>query len=141
MGLLSIEISAEESDEPLTTTKKNAETRQFLMDNWMLGPEKTKGNNSDYWRAISIVWRISPDQARRNLCANCEYFNDSPDMLAKMEVIPEDKFDRDGGGRGWCSKFKFICHHQRTCKAWEKAEQKVEDSVEYENGEDEDSDE
>ena len=141
MGLLSIEISAEESDEPLTTTKKNAETRQFLMDNWMLGPEKTKGDNSDYWRAISIVWRISPDQARRNLCANCEYFNDSPDMLAKMEVIPEDKFDRDGGGRGWCSKFKFICHHQRTCKAWEKAEQKVEDSVEYENGEDEDSDE
>ena len=141
MGLLSIEISAEESDEPLTTTKKNAEARQFLMDNWMLGPEKTKGNNSDYWRAISIVWRISPDQARRNLCANCEYFNDSPDMLAEMEVIPEDKYDRDGGGRGWCSKFKFICHHQRTCKAWEKAEQKVEDSVEYENGEDEDSDE
>ena len=141
MGLLSIEITSEEEDAPLTTKKDNAETREFLMENWMLGPEKTKGDNSDYWRAISIAWRTSPDQAKRNLCANCEYFNDSPDMLAKMEAIPEDKYDRDGGGRGWCSKWKFICHHQRTCKAWEKAEQKVEDSVEYENGEDEDSDE
>ena len=135
MGLLSIEIGAEESDEPLTTTKKNAETRQFLMDNWMFGPEKTKGNNSDYWRAISIVWRISPDQARRNLCANCEYFNDSPDMLAQMESLPEDAYDKDGGGRGWCMKFDFICHNLRTCQAWEKGEQPEDESEGYENGE------
>ena len=136
MGLLSIEISAEgESDEPLTSAKKNAETRQFLMDNWMLGPEKTKGKNADYWRALSVVWRISPDQAKRNLCANCEYFNDSPDMLAKMDVVPQDKFDADGGGRGWCSKWDFICHNLRTCKAWEEAEQEMEEGSDYSNGE------
>ena len=141
MGLLSIEIMSEGGDEPLTTKKKNAETRDFLMKNWMLGPEKTKGDNSDYWRALSVVWRISPDQAKRNLCANCEYFNDSPDMLAKMDVVPQDKFDADGGGRGWCSKWDFICHNLRTCKAWEEAEQEMEEGSDYSNGEDDGNDE
>jgi hypothetical protein len=27
---------------------------------------------------------------------------------------------RDGGGRGYCHKFDFICHNLRTCQAWEK---------------------
>ena len=31
------------------------------------------------------------------------------------------KFDKDGGGRGYCHKFEFICHNLRVCKAWEKA--------------------
>lgn len=136
MGLLSIEITSEEDDAPLITKEQNAETRTFLMEKWMFGPEKTKANNSEYWRDISVYWRTSPDQAKRNLCANCEYFNDSPDMLAKMEVVPEDKYDRDGGGRGWCSKWDFICHNLRTCKAWKEAEQEMEEGSDYSNGED-----
>ena len=27
--------------------------------------------------------------------------------------------DKDGGGRGYCHKFDFICHNLRTCMAWE----------------------
>jgi len=124
MGLLEITIeSASPDDEPITTKAKNAETRTFLIEKWMLGPEKTKGKNDDYWREMATVWRIAPDQARRNLCANCEYFEDTPEMLKEMEVVPEDKFDKDGGGRGWCHKWEFICHNLRTCKAWEKADQ------------------
>ena len=38
-----------------------------------------------------------------------------------MEVVPQDEFDKDGGGRGYCHKFEFICHNLRVCKAWEKA--------------------
>jgi hypothetical protein len=59
MGLLSIEITSEEDDAPLTTKKQNAETAPFVMEKWMLGPEKTKGGNSDYWRDLSVYWRIS----------------------------------------------------------------------------------
>jgi hypothetical protein len=134
MGLL--EISMESDEIPEISEKDALKNRAFVKKHWMLGPEKTNENNSEYWRDLSIVWRISPDQARRNLCANCEYFDDSPDTLAKMEVIPEDAYDKDGGGRGWCNKFDFICHTLRTCKAWEKAEQRTEES-EYENGEEE----
>lgn len=137
MGLLEISIEPSEDKEVLTTAKENAKTRDFLMKNWMLGPEKTDQPNTDYWRKISVVWRISPDQAKRNLCANCEYFNDAPETLAKMESVPEDAFDKDGGGRGWCSKWDFICHNLRTCKAWEKGEQPEIEDDGYENSQDE----
>lgn len=133
MGLLEISIEPSEDKEVLTTAKENAKTRDFLVKNWMLGPEKTNQPNTDYWRKISVVWRISPDQAKRNLCANCEYFNDAPETLAKMESVPEDAFDKDGGGRGWCSKWDFICHNLRTCKAWEKGEQPEIEDESYEN--------
>ena len=138
-GLLEITISPSESEEPMISAEENAKTRDFLVKNWMLGPDRTNQPNTDYWRKISVTWRISPDQARRNLCANCEYFNDSPDTLAKMESVPEDRFDKDGGGRGWCSKFTFICHHLRTCRAWEKADQPEVDAEDYANGEEMDS--
>ena len=133
MGLLEITIEPSEDKEVLTTAKENAKTRDFLVKNWMLGPEKTNQPNTDYWRKISVVWRISPDQAKRNLCANCEYFNDAPETLAKMESVQEDAFDKDGGGRGWCSKWDFICHNLRTCKAWEKGEQPEIEDESYEN--------
>ena len=131
---LDIEIEIKEAEEPGFDEAELKKNREFVKTHWMLGPEKTAGNNSDYWRALATKWRIAPDQARRNLCANCEYFNDTPDMLAKMESIPEDAFDKDGGGRGFCVKFKFVCHNLRTCQAWEKAEFK-EEGEGYENGE------
>ena len=39
-----------------------------------------------------------------------------------MSVVPIDKLDEDGGGRGYCVKFEFICHNLRTCSAWEEKE-------------------
>jgi hypothetical protein len=87
----------------------------------MLGPEKTAEANGEYWRGLSNIWRTSPDQAKRRLCANCEYFDDQPETIEAMEVVPQDEFDADGGGRGYCHKFEFICHNLRVCKSWEKA--------------------
>jgi hypothetical protein len=37
-----------------------------------------------------------------------------------MEDVPLDAFDMDGGGRGYCHKFDFICHNLRVCQAWER---------------------
>ena len=68
---------------------------------------------------MAIRWKVKPEQAKRQLCANCEYFDDTPEMLKMMENVPQDVFDKDGGGRGYCHKFDFICHNLRTCMAWE----------------------
>lgn len=137
---IAIEIKTQE-DESQLDAQEVMRNREHVKSNWMLGPEKTQQPNSEYWRKLATVWRISPDQAKRNLCANCEYFNDSPDMLAQMEQIPEDAYDKDGGGRGWCNKFSFICHSLRTCQAWERADVKVEEGEDYSNGESYDEDE
>ena len=121
---IKIEIESIEDDKPVIeglTTESNKKTRETLFETQMLGPKKTAEANGEYWRGLSNLWRTSPDQAKRRLCANCEYFDDQPETIEAMEVVPQDEFDKDGGGRGYCNKFLFICHNLRVCRRWEKA--------------------
>ena len=114
------------TDAQVPSEQQNNETMQWLMEYWHLGPEvgsDSPGSNKDYWSEMAKVWNVAEEDARRRLCANCEYFNDSPKMLRAMESIPHNKFDETGGGRGFCRKFDFICHNLRTCQAWEGEEE------------------
>ena len=120
---IKIEIEEIESEKPVIeglTKESNEKTRTTLMVTQMLGPEKTAEANGEFWRGLSNIWRTSPDQAKRRLCANCEYFDDQPETIEAMEVVPQDEFDADGGGRGYCHKFEFICHNLLEFKSWEK---------------------
>jgi hypothetical protein len=119
-----IEIEEIESEKPVIeglNKESNEKTRTTLMVTQMLGPEKTAEANGEFWRGLANIWRTSPDQAKRRLCANCEYFDDQPETIEAMEVVSQDEFDADGGGRGYCHKFEFVCHTLRVCRQWEKA--------------------
>lgn len=108
----------------------NRANRQHVIDNWCLGPEKATPDpeaNTEYWAMMADIWKVSPAEARRQLCANCEYYQNTPEDLAMMEAVPLDVFDMDGGGRGFCEKFDFICHSLRVCQAWEPKEEGEED--------------
>ena len=125
-GIMNVEAMTFESMEmPLpkvTSTQENKRTMKRLQEEWNLGPEKASADpsaNKPYWNKLAAVWGVSQAQARRQLCANCEYFQDSPRWMEAMEAIPFNEFDADGGGRGYCTKFDFICHNLRTCQAWE----------------------
>lgn len=114
----------------IVSASENKKNMQRVMDNWMLGPEKASpkpGANAPYWRDIAEVWGISEPEARRQLCANCEYFENTPEMMQAMEKIPFNSFDADGGGRGYCHKFDFICHNLRTCQSWERKDYEAEE--------------
>lgn len=109
-------------DDGIVSAKENIKNRNNVAKNWHLGPEKTSikpDANGQYWTKMGELWNVPSSEARRRLCANCEYFNNTPDMQAKMEAIPLDSYDMDGGGRGYCTKFEFVCHNLRTCQAWE----------------------
>lgn len=108
--------------EEIPTAKENLEITKWLAEYWTLGPEEGSekpGDNAPFWSKIAKVWNIEEKQARRQLCANCEYFVDTPKMLKALEQIPFNEFDATGGGRGYCKKFDFICHNLRVCQAWE----------------------
>ena len=103
----------------------NAINMQNAVENWNLGPEVASSDpaaNPEYWAKMADVWSINEAEARRRLCANCAYFNNTPEMLKSMEDIPLTPFDMDGGGRGFCTKSEllFICHNLRVCMAWER---------------------
>lgn len=108
----------------------NAANRQVVVDNWNLGPEEASVDpaaNGEYWRKMADLWMIEEPEARRRFCANCEYFDNSVERMEEMEAVRLDKFDLDGGGRGYCTKFDFICHNLRVCQAWEPCESKEAD--------------
>jgi len=107
----------------MITAKQNMEVVQRLVRDWNLGPTRTsidKYANKAFWEKFAKAMGLPEVEARRLFCANCEYFDNTPEMLAEMEVIPINELDRDGGGRGWCHKFEFICHNLRVCQAWER---------------------
>lgn len=103
----------------------NAINMQNAVENWNLGPEVASSDpaaNPEYWAKMADVWSINEAEARRRLCANCGYFNNTPEMLRSLEDIPLTSFDSDGGGRGYCTKpeLLFVCHNLRVCQAWER---------------------
>ena len=114
----------------IVSAKQNKENLQRVLENWSLGPDKASPKpdaNPQYWADLADIWGISVGEARRQLCANCEYFENTPEMMRAMEKIPFDRLDADGGGRGYCHKFDFICHNLRTCQAWERKDYEAEE--------------
>jgi len=106
----------------IVDAKTNNKNMLSVEKNWNLGPAKASDEpsaNKEYWGKMAKVWDIPESVARRQLCANCEYFENTPLMMESMEDIPRTAIDADGGGRGYCHKFDFICHNLRTCQAWE----------------------
>lgn len=112
-------------DEPFITAAENKKNTQVVIDDWMLGPEKPSNEptaNKVYWVALGKAMQVDEKEARRRRCSNCEYYDNSTMMQAKMERIPRNELDTDAGYRGYCHKFEFICHDMRSCQAWEERE-------------------
>jgi len=108
--------------EGFITPEENEENTKNVIENWYLGPDEPSSDpeaNAEYWDSFAEIMNIDGDEARRMFCANCEYFDNSVGMMEKMEAIPYNTFDVNGGGRGYCTKFDFICHNLRVCQAWE----------------------
>lgn len=117
----------------MITAKQNMAVVVRLTQDWNLGPTRTSIDpraNGAYWSKIAKAWGIPEKEARRRFCANCEYYDNTPEKLAEMEAVPLNELDQDGGGRGWCHKFDFICHNLRTCQAWERKDYVAEEGDE-----------
>ena len=110
---------------PFITASENKKNTQVVIDDWMLGPEKPSnepGANKTYWMSLGKAMQVDEKEARRRRCSNCEYYDNSTMMQAKMERIPQNDWDTGAGFRGYCHKFDFICHDMRSCQAWEERE-------------------
>lgn len=116
----------------ISTAEENQRNMLVVANNWMLGPLKASEEpeaNKPFWSKFAEAMRVTEEEARCMLCANCEYYNNTKDMMLQMNKIPFDKFDRDGGGRGYCHEFDFICHNLRTCQKWETKDFYLKDEV------------
>lgn len=107
------------------TPAENRKNTQVVIDNWMLGPEDPSnepGANRVYWAKLGKAMQVDEKEARRRRCSNCEYYDNTPHTQAKMDRIPRNEWDDGAGFRGFCHKFRFVCHDMRSCQAWEEKE-------------------
>ena len=105
----------------IVSAKENDKNTENAIKNFSLVPMKPELPNTDVWKKMALMWRITPDQAKRRRCGNCEYYENTPDMLEAMEAIPLNKYDLYDGQaqRVYCHKLEFICHNSRVCSVWE----------------------
>lgn len=109
----------------MVTPAQNKKNTENVRKNWFLGPEKTSVEptaNKEYWSKLAAIMQVTEPVARRRFCGNCEYGDNTPEILKAMEAIPLNELDMDGGGRFYCHLFDFVCHSLRVCQAWEKRE-------------------
>lgn len=114
----------------IKTPEENQANLKVVLENWHLFPLKPSDNptaNKAEWIKYAEIMGVSEEVARTMLCANCEYYNNTKDMMLQMNTIPYNKTDEGAGGRGYCHEFDFICHNLRTCQAWEDREFKLKD--------------
>ena len=115
----------------IVTPEENKTNTEHTIKFWKLGPEVNPSDepdsNPEYWKDMAETWQLTEFQARRQRCANCEYFDNTPEMMEMMDTIPRNAFDKDAGGRGYCHKFEFICHNLHSCTAWERKEYEKEE--------------
>jgi hypothetical protein len=104
------------------SAKEIASNTKNAIDNYSLGAVNPDLPNTEYWAKMAKMFRITPAEVKRQRCANCEYYDNTPEMFEAMEAIPLNKFDLYDGQvqRGYCHKLDFICHTSRLCSAWEK---------------------
>lgn len=121
-GLLGFEPSARRAKspaiEPASVLIKNTEN---AVKNWNLGPAQVDKPNDPYWAKAAKLFDVPVGEAKRRVCSNCEYFENTPEKLRQMESIPLNRFDIYGSPyhRGYCHKLHIICHTTRSCQAWE----------------------
>jgi len=108
----------------IPSAKEIAKNTENAIKNFALAPQNPSLPNTAYWKKMADMWRITPAQAQRRRCGNCEYYENTPDMLEAMEAIPLNKYDLYDGQaqRGYCHKLDFICHNSRVCSVWEEKE-------------------
>ncbi len=120
----------------IVSAKENDKNTKNAIKNFSLGAPNPSLPNKSYWDKMATMWRITPDQAKRRRCGNCEYYENTPDMLEAMEAIPLNQYDLYDGQaqRGYCHKLAFICHNSRVCSVWEEKDyEQPEDEMESED--------
>jgi len=119
-GLLDTKVTIP-SEKYIIANTKNA------IKNYLLMPENPSLPNTEQWKKMADMFRVAAAEVKRQRCANCEYYDNTPDMMEAMEAIPLNKWDLYDGQpqRGYCHKLGFICHTSRLCSAWEEKDYEV----------------
>ena len=101
----------------------NLKNRQNAIDVANYGPLNPNEPNDEYWKAKAEMFKGDVESAKKALCGNCAFFNQTKailDCIAEgIGGSTKEEWDTiDAGDLGYCEAFDFKCASKRTCDAW-----------------------
>jgi hypothetical protein len=101
----------------------NLKNRQQAIDIANYGPLNPNEPNEDYWQAKADMFKSNVEDAKKALCGNCAFFNQTKPILdciaGGIGGSQAEEWDTiDAGDLGYCEAFDFKCASKRTCDAW-----------------------
>jgi hypothetical protein len=101
----------------------NLKNRQKCIDDADYGPLNPNEPNEDYWKAKADMFKGDIESAKKALCGNCSFFNQTKAILNCIAEgiggTQKEEWDTiEAGDLGYCEAFDFKCASARTCNAW-----------------------
>jgi len=116
------EVEIDKCPLPTQNIKLNLVNRQKAIDVAHYGPLNPNEPNEEYWIAKGKMFNTTSTNAKKSICGNCSFFNQTTkilDCIAKGIGNDTDPYQTIKAGElGFCEAFDFKCSAKRTCDAW-----------------------
>ena len=110
---------------PLQNNALNIKNHKRTIKLFGLGPADPRQPNDKFWKDKAERWQVSEGDARGRLCANCEHYIMTSDILDCIEEGPAKNFktsmvdpklvDIESQPQAYCSLYEITCSPLRTC--------------------------
>lgn len=105
----------------------NLKNRNHAIEEYGYGPMNPELPNGKFWKRLSDLWSVTPEEAKRSRCGNCAAFIQTPKMMACITsgMAGDEEYEKpdaesvvEASNLGYCQLFHFKCAGSRTCDAW-----------------------
>lgn len=110
---------------PLQNNKLNIKNHIKTIKFYGLGPENPKESNDKFWKDKAQLWEIPEGDARGRLCANCEHYVMTTEILDcidneqaakfKTSMVSPKLVDIESKPTAYCTLHEITCSPLRTC--------------------------
>ena len=113
----------------LQNNKVNIKNHKSTIAQYGLGPADPRESNEEFWTDKGNKWNCSAGDARGRLCANCEHYIQTSDIMDCIDNGPAKDFktsmvdssikDIESKPVAWCNLYDITCSPVRTCDSQE----------------------
>lgn len=110
---------------PLQNNKLNIKNHLKAIKFHGLGPADPRQSNEKFWKDKAELWGVTEGDARGRLCANCEHYVMTTDILDcidneqaakfKVSMVDPSLVDIESKPTAYCTLYEITCSPVRTC--------------------------
>ena len=114
---------------PLQNNKLNIKNHLKTIKEHGLGPADPRQPNNEFWQDKAKKWGVTEGDARGRLCANCEHYLQTSDILEcidegqakdfKASMVDKSFADLESKPTAYCMLYDITCSPVRTCDSQE----------------------